>query len=103
MRSSAAGPDRSWRLTLSPSAAYLVPVAAEITPEPTFEQIIARLEAIASQLERGEVPLEESLRLFEEGVSLAKKGASRLDGAERRIATLLEDGTTAPLPTETNS
>lgn len=71
-------------------------------PEPTFEQIIARLEAIAGQLERGEVPLEESLRLFEEGVQLAKKGTSRLDDAEKRIATLLEDGTTAPLPMDSN-
>jgi exodeoxyribonuclease VII small subunit len=65
--------------------------------EPSFEQIVARLETIAKQLESGQPKLEEALGLFEEGVRLGKQGHQQLDSAEKRLETLLDDGTTAPM------
>ena len=56
-----------------------------------FEEALGRLEAVVSRLESGELPLEESLRLFEEGVHLTKVCIHRLDEAERRIAILLKN------------
>jgi len=62
---------------------------------PAFEDILARLTTVVERLESGEMPLEESLLLFEEGVRLSRVGAARLDEAERRVERLLhDDGTT---------
>jgi len=63
--------------------------------ELTFEEAFARLEQIVRQLEGGEVNLEESLRLFEEGVRLSRYCAQQLDAAEGKIVRLIEkpDGT----------
>jgi exodeoxyribonuclease VII small subunit len=58
-------------------------------PLPTFEAAIKRLTEIVSTLERGDLPLEESLRLFEEGVKLSRVSQQRLDGAEKRVEQLL--------------
>jgi exodeoxyribonuclease VII small subunit len=55
----------------------------------TFEQAIARLGEIVESLEEGEQPLEESIALFEEGMTLAKSSQTILDRAERRIEELL--------------
>jgi exodeoxyribonuclease VII small subunit len=57
--------------------------------EPSFEAILARLHEVVSELERGDLPLERSLALFEEGVRLAREGSIRLDRAEARVAELL--------------
>lgn len=56
--------------------------------EPTFEEIVQRLESIAKQLESGDTELEKALELFEEGVKLAKSGGERLDEAERKLEVL---------------
>ena len=56
--------------------------------EPGFEAALERLERIVKDLERGDLPLEESLRLFEEGVHLTRLCAARLDEAQRRIDLL---------------
>jgi exodeoxyribonuclease VII small subunit len=56
---------------------------------PSFETAIKRLTEIVQVLERGELPLEESLRLFEEGVKLSRVSQERLDTAERRVEQLL--------------
>ena len=53
-----------------------------------FEQSLARLEAIVKELEQGELPLEQALRLFEEGTELNQELKRRLDDAERRIEIL---------------
>ena len=53
-----------------------------------FEEALARLETIVRNLEDGDLPLEESLKLFEEGVQLTRLCASRLDEAQRRIDLL---------------
>ena len=56
---------------------------------PSFETTIHRLGEIVEQLEGGELPLEESLKLFEEGVGLARASQKILDAAERRVEKLL--------------
>lgn len=56
-----------------------------------FEEALARLEAVVDRLESGELALEESLRLFEEGVHLTKVCSHRLEEAERRITILLKN------------
>jgi exodeoxyribonuclease VII small subunit len=62
---------------------------------PAFEDILSRLSTVVERLESGEMPLEESLALFEEGVHLSRLGALRLDDAEQRVERLLrEDGST---------
>jgi exodeoxyribonuclease VII small subunit len=50
---------------------------------------VRRLGEIVERLEGGELPLEESLTLFEEGVRLARASQARLDTAERRVEELL--------------
>jgi exodeoxyribonuclease VII small subunit len=55
----------------------------------SFEAAIKRLTEIVQTLERGELPLEESLRLFEEGVKLSRMSQERLDAAEKRVEQLL--------------
>jgi exodeoxyribonuclease VII small subunit len=62
---------------------------------PAFEEVLARLNAVVEKLESGELPLEDSLALFEEGVRLSRQASARLDEAERRVERLLgDDGTT---------
>ena len=56
---------------------------------PSFEDSIARLSNIVEQLERGDLPLGDSIKLFEEGVSLVRRSQSELDTAEKRIEELL--------------
>ncbi|MCC8128879.1 MAG: exodeoxyribonuclease VII small subunit [Clostridiales bacterium] len=53
-----------------------------------FEESMARLEAIVSQLERGEVPLEQSIALFEEGTKLIAGCSKLLDSAEQKVQKL---------------
>jgi exodeoxyribonuclease VII small subunit len=57
----------------------------------TFEDDLARLEAIARQLEAEQLPLEAALALFEEGVVRLRTAAAALTVAEGRVAQLVED------------
>jgi len=59
------------------------------TQPETFEKSLTRLESIVSRLEDGDLPLEESLTLFEEGVGLVKQCSHRLDEAEQRVERLV--------------
>jgi exodeoxyribonuclease VII small subunit len=59
--------------------------------EPGFEEALERLEAIVAALEKGDQPLDESLRLFEEGIGLTRRCAAHLDRARRRIDVLARD------------
>lgn len=63
----------------------------------SFEQAMARLEEIVTQLEQGDAPLEDALALFEEGTKLMKKCSAQLDRAEQKVSKLLAgpDGTPA--------
>ena len=56
-----------------------------------FEEALGRLERIVDQLEAGNLGLEESLKVFEEGVGLARHCARYLDEAEKRIEILTRD------------
>lgn len=68
----------------------------------TFEASLNELERIVKQLEDGDMPLEESLKLFEDGVRLSRECRERLTNAERRIEVLMResDGSIAlePVP-----
>jgi exodeoxyribonuclease VII small subunit len=57
---------------------------------PTFEQRLARLEAIVAKLESGETGLDESLRLYAEGAELVKACRAALAAAEQKISTLAQ-------------
>ena len=59
--------------------------------DPTFETCLQRLEQIVGALESGNLPLEESLKVFEEGIALARHCSRYLDDAERRIEILAKD------------
>ena len=62
--------------------------------ELTFEQAMSELERIVTQLERGDVPLEDSISLYEKGAELKKRCETKLKEAEQKVAaiTLDEDG-----------
>ena len=66
-------------------------VEAEARPA-GFEAQLASLERIVRELERGDLPLERSLELFEQGVRLSRECQERLNEAERRIEVLLRSG-----------
>jgi exodeoxyribonuclease VII small subunit len=59
------------------------------TTTPSFEDAIQRLGKIVEELEGGDLPLEASIALFEEGIRLARASQERLDRAEKRIEELL--------------
>jgi len=56
-----------------------------------FEEALVRLETIVAELERGELPLDDSMRIFEEGIKLSKVCLKMLDDAERRVEILVKD------------
>lgn len=58
--------------------------------EQSFETSIERLEAIVTQLEAGNVSLEESVRLYEEGLNLAKACSEKLENAKQKIIEIDE-------------
>ena len=68
--------------------------------EPTFEEALSQLEALVARLEGGDLPLEEALRAFEEGVRLTRLCAERLEDAERRVHLLMRtpEGTEREVP-----
>ncbi len=64
----------------------------------SFEESLKQLEAIVGKLERGDLPLEESVRLFEEGVKLSNACKTDLEAAEGKVQILLKqkDGSRKP-------
>jgi len=65
-----------------------------------FDELIARLRAVLEKLEQGNLSLEDSLRAYEEGVGLARRGHALLDAAEKRVELLVRgpDGSTQTVP-----
>jgi exodeoxyribonuclease VII small subunit len=57
-----------------------------------FEKRLTDLESVVERLEQGDLPLEESVRLFEEGMKLSQSCKKELDSAEGRIQVLIEQG-----------
>ena len=66
----------------------------------TFEQNMTRLEQIVRSLERGDVPLEESLKLFEEGTGLVRACGTLLDEAELQVKKVMVGQGGAPVEGE---
>jgi exodeoxyribonuclease VII small subunit len=58
----------------------------------TFEEQLKSLENVVERLEKGDLPLEESLALFEQGVALSESCKKELDAAEGRVQVLLQRG-----------
>jgi exodeoxyribonuclease VII small subunit len=71
---------------------------------PSLEESLKKLETIVDQLEKGDLSLEDSLKLFEEGIGLSAACKKEIDDAEGKVQILikLRDGSlkTEPFPTE---
>ena len=66
---------------------------------PTFEDCLQRLEKIVDELEKGNVPLEQALKLFEEGLRLSTSCRKELEEAEGKVEILLrQNGKLQPEP-----
>ena len=68
----------------------------------SFEEGLGRLETIAEQMERGELPLDDLLKLYEEGVKLSADLTSKLESAEGRMQEIISDADGKPkaIPTD---
>ena len=88
-----AGPARPDRGAERPERKASPPMSIPDAEPPTlkFEDALARLEVVVARLEGGDLPLEEALSLFEEGVRLTRLCSARLDEAERKVSLLLRD------------
>lgn len=71
-----------------------------MTNSETFEKSISRLEEIVAALEKGDLPLDASLKLFEEGTGLVKSCTKLLDDAELKVVKLMKGPDGAPEETE---
>lgn len=68
----------------------------------SFEASMQRLEEIVRTMERGELPLDQSLKLFEEGTSLVRSCGTMLDAAEMKIVKLMKGPDGEPVELEMN-
>ena len=72
--------------------------------ETSFEALLQRLEAVLDSLEHGDLPLEQAMAAFEEGVGLVRACHGKLDEVERRVELLMKDDAgrffTRPFPEE---
>ena len=59
--------------------------------EKSFEEALRELEGIVNRLEQGDLPLEEALTFFEDGVKLSRYCHTKLDEAQKRVEVLLKD------------
>lgn len=67
--------------------------------EMSFEEAMAELERVVNQLERGDVPLEDSIKLYERGAALNKRCEEKLKEAEEKVAAITLDGNGNPTGT----
>ena len=65
----------------------------------SFEDALRELETVVGQLERGEVPLDKSIELYERGAALKKRCEAKLKEAEEKVAKLTLDGDGQPTGT----
>jgi len=74
-------------------------------PKQTFEQSMKKLEQIVQELESGDLPLEDSMKKFEEGIKLSSLCSEKLDETEKKITLLLQDqkGNVSEKPFESDS
>jgi len=76
-------------MSAAPETAVAEPAGAPAVP---FEQTLAQLEALVVQLESGDLPLDEALRSFEQGVRLTRECQAALSAAQQRVQLLLQRG-----------
>jgi exodeoxyribonuclease VII small subunit len=82
----------------------LVMVRDVADADPGFDAILARLREVVTKLESGELSLEQSLAVYEEGVQLARKGQTLLASAEKRVEILVSaSGTIETVPFDENN
>jgi len=62
---------------------------SSVAAEPGFDQILTRLREVVTRLESGDLSLEQSLLVYEEGVQLARRGQLLLASAEKRVEILV--------------
>ena len=60
-------------------------------PTIKFQDALARLETIVTELEKGDLPLNDSLKIFEEGIKLSKTCLKILDDSERKVEILVQE------------
>jgi exodeoxyribonuclease VII small subunit len=63
----------------------------------SFEESLTELEQIVTELEQGDVSLDDALKQFERGISLVRGSQSKLEQAQQKVAILLADDPQAPL------
>jgi exodeoxyribonuclease VII small subunit len=66
-------------------------MATKNHPKQTFEDSLRRLEQIVNKLEQGEVPIEDSIKMYEEGLALSKMCIEKLTQAELKLKKLSKD------------
>jgi exodeoxyribonuclease VII small subunit len=71
--------------------------SASSARSPAFEAALAQLEALVTRLESGDLPLDEALRTFEQGVRLTRECQSALAAAQQKVQLLLQHGDTVTL------
>jgi len=64
---------------------------ADTEQTPDFETSLKRLEALVSQMEQGDMPIEDALKAFEEGIGLTRDCQAILDQAEQKVKVLVEN------------
>lgn len=62
-----------------------------MSKEENFEELIDQLENITNKLEKEQLPLDETVKLFEEGMKLSKKCTTKLEDAEKKITILINE------------
>lgn len=74
-------------------------------PKTTFEKSMKKLEQIVQELESGDLPLEDAMKKFEEGIKLSSLCSEKLDETEKKITLLLQDqkGSVLEKPFESES
>jgi exodeoxyribonuclease VII small subunit len=75
-----------------PTSAADSATAGQAASAPAFEQILQELEALVTQLESGDLPLDEALRTFERGVRLTRECQAVLTTAQQKVQLLLQRG-----------
>src|SRR5438270_11402435 len=83
-------PLTSSRLWVHPQQPALLQRSNGVKLLPKFEECLQRLEKIVDQLEKGDIPLEQALALFEEGMKLSNSCRSELENAEGKVEILLK-------------
>src|SRR5438270_10116073 len=97
-------PLTSSRLWVHPQQPALLQRSNGVKLLPKFEECLQRLEKIVDELEKGDIPLEQALALFEEGMKLSNDCRSELETAEGKVEILLKQGSKIqPEPFDNNA